>query len=231
MTSLTPAELSSDPRPREPVGVVVAANSPLLGEALATRLALEQDFRPVATEGSSIAVSRLVEQLHPDAVVIDALVLSDSQYELLETLNGLRRPPVVVAIVAPEHVRLVSRLIAKGIQAAVLTTASSEELSEALRWSVRGAKWISPPMLRDVLEELAQRPVPPTHPRLSKLTKREREIIQLMVDGMSRREMAARLCVSNDTVRTHVRTILRKLEVHSSTDAVAVAREAGLRPA
>ena len=231
MTSLTPAEISPGRRQDEPIAVVVAASAPILGEALAARLSLEEDFRPVATEGTPSAVERSVDEFHADVIVVDALLLADSQYELLDAMNSIRRPPAVVAIVAPDHVRLVSRLFSKGIQAAVLTTASSDELSSAVRWSVKGAKWISPPMLREVLEELSQRLVPPTHPRLSKLTKREREIIQLMVDGMSRREMAARLCVSNDTVRTHVRTILRKLEVHSSTDAVAVAREAGLRPA
>ena len=67
-------------------------------------------------------------------------------------------------------------------------------------------------------------------PRLSKLTARERDIVQLMVDGLGRQRMAEQLNLSIDTVRTHMRTMMQKLDVHSATATVSVALEAGLRP-
>lgn len=210
--------------------VIVIDSTPLHREALTARLASERDFRAIACDSHAHTVGRLLNEIRSNAVVIDATTLSSDRYQLHEVIKSVPEPPVVVVLVAVEEISLVGQLLARGIHSAVLKSASTDELTSAIRWSIQGVMWISPLMLRDVLAELTHGLTSLTHPRLIQLTRREREVLQLMVDGLGRRETALRLCVSNDTVRTHVRTILQKLQVHSSTDAVAVARAAGMRP-
>jgi two-component system NarL family response regulator len=94
---------------------------------------------------------------------------------------------------------------------------------------VEGGTWIPPRILTEALVELtADSPQhDPTHGLLASLTPREREVLSCLTDGLRRSEVAARLQVSTNTVRTHVQSILSKLEVNSSVAAVTLTRRAG----
>jgi DNA-binding NarL/FixJ family response regulator len=104
-----------------------------------------------------------------------------------------------------------------------------EELLTGIRTVSAGDRWLPASLLTGVLEALAKpRDEGRARRLLQPLTHREREVLQCMVDGLTRDQIAVQLDMSPNTVRTHVQRVLRKLGVHSSLRAVAVAREAGL---
>jgi DNA-binding NarL/FixJ family response regulator len=104
------------------------------------------------------------------------------------------------------------------------------ELQQCLRAVTNGETWVPGRLLTSVLRAMiaAREAAEPPASLLRPLTAREQQILQCLVDGMSRPQIAARLGMSPNTVRTHVHNVLHKLGAHSSLRAVAIAREAGL---
>ena len=92
----------------------------------------------------------------------------------------------------------------------------------------RGEAWLAPELLGRVLTDLTTRAVIQPNP-LAGLTVREREVLQCMVDGLSRVEIAERLRVSGNTVCTHTQNLMAKLGAHSTLESVALALRSGLR--
>ena len=103
---------------------------------------------------------------------------------------------------------------------------SPDELAVALRQAARGEVTLSPDLARDLITRLAQNEPPPSSP-LGNLSPREREILQLVCDGLSNKEIAQRLYLSVRTVENHLANIYRKLGVRSRTEAAVLAMQQG----
>lgn len=212
------------------IRVLVAANAAIVCDALVSRLDAEPDLVPIAAPGSRAAVERYARAVGQDVVVLDIVEGNREDEELVRALRDGPCNPAVVALVPYGEPALAARIVVAGATGVVLKTASANELVDAIRWTADSASWISPPLLREVIDELHRASSPIGGKALSLLTHRELEVIQLMVDGLGRRQISDELCLSVDTVRTHMRTIMEKLEVHAATAAVSIALEAGLRP-
>jgi DNA-binding NarL/FixJ family response regulator len=211
------------------IRIAIAVGTHLACDAYAARLGTEQDFQLIPVPGNADAVGRALGTLALRIVVIDPQAIKDPDLTIVRQIRSMPNRPMVVALVAPGDRALATQLVREGVSAAVLKSAAGDELVAAIRWASLDSGWISPQLLRGVLQELHEGPKG-TDDRLNRLTPREREVFQLMVDGLGRKQMAERLYLSVDTVRTHTRTIMEKLDVHSATAAVAVALSAGLRP-
>jgi DNA-binding NarL/FixJ family response regulator len=122
--------------------------------------------------------------------------------------------------------------VKSGIRGWVPRDATLDDLLRAVRAAADGGTWVPPKVLTLVLAELTRRPADddPTRALLARLTPREREVLDCLADGLGRPEVAARLHVSTNTVRTHVQSILSKLGVNSSVAAVALLRRANNDP-
>jgi NarL family two-component system response regulator LiaR len=117
-----------------------------------------------------------------------------------------------------------------GVAAWVAKEQGAAELEVALRGVIKGESWFPPHMLGEILRELrADARRAQADDELGMLSKREREVLLAMMDGKRGLQIATDLTISADTVRTHIRNIFAKLDVHSRLEAVRVARAAGLR--
>jgi DNA-binding NarL/FixJ family response regulator len=209
--------------------VIIAVGSRLACDAYTARVGAEEDLLVIPVQGTATTVFESIPTLAPAVVVIDPRATDDGDTSLVSRVLTLSKRPSVVALFAENDRQLATRLLRDGVSAAVLKTAPAEELVSAIRWAAIGTSWVSPRLLRHVLDELHNGSKREDE-RLQQLSPREREILQLMVDGLGRKQMAARLYLSVDTIRSHTRTIMEKLDVHSATSAVSVALAAGLRP-
>jgi len=144
---------------------------------------------------------------------------------------GLSGPPPALLVLAESASDgELERLLRAGIDGCVLTTDEPQDLPCAVYALARGDSWLSPPVARRVLD--LYRPVarltPPPHDRLTVLSNREREVLQLLASGRSNAEIAAALMPSSATVKTHVSRILGKLGVRDRVQASVIAHRAGL---
>lgn len=164
----------------------------------------------------------------------DVLLLSiEPPGELLDSLvpDLLNADPHlgVIALSESENAELLVAAVRAGVRGWVRPTATVEHLVEVLRGVHEGETWFPPALLTRLLDELLSEPeVDEGAAILSILSARETEILQCLVQGMSRRQIADLYVLSPHTVRTHINNLLRKLGVHSTLAAVSIARQAGV---
>jgi DNA-binding NarL/FixJ family response regulator len=163
---------------------------------------------------------RAVPAARPAVVLLDMSLPGMQGLDVLRELQKLREPPRVVVLTIHDERELVLGAARLGAHGYVLKQASREELIEAIGAAADGGFYFSPEIV-DVLRE-SPAPVAP-----ATLTARELEVLRLVAAGAENREIAERLFVSAETVKTHLATIYRKLGVAGRAHAVAAALRQG----
>jgi DNA-binding NarL/FixJ family response regulator len=207
------------------LNVILVDRSPLFTEALAARLSHEPDIRVLAAVLSVGAVGHLLERGDVDVAVCEESQACDLVSRPGSGGRAWCRPRVVVLAESGSNEQATA-LVQVGITGWVTRDQPIELLLETIRGAARGETRIPPTLLTRVLSELtaARQKRLAMDDRLGTLTEREREILLLLGDGLDRGEVAARLHLSEHTVRTHLQNIRTSLAVHSTLAAVAVAR-------
>ncbi len=231
MSSIAARRAGASRASRRSIRVVVVSADPLLRDGLVSRLGHEPELDVLVAPNSERDVEELVPRLGSCVVIIDVEYARPADVDVLRSARSAAPKSRVVALVPDNDAALAARVITLGASACVPKVAPVSELINAIRWAAEGAGWVSPRLMPMFYEELQRSSAPELeNEHLARLTRREREVLSLMVEGLGKSEIAARLVVSEDTVRTHMRSVLDKLEVHSATAAVSIALAAGLRP-
>jgi DNA-binding NarL/FixJ family response regulator len=212
----------------EPITVLVVDRERAVAQVMARRLDAEPSLQVIGCAQTAPDAAQLAISQRPSVVVLDEAVAGRALDELARTIT---QPEVgahlVVTSSAPDSQRAFEAVRVGAV--AFLTKASGfDEMVRVIRGAVRGESWIPPSLLTGVLHAFrAQRAGIDDDRRLQRLTGREREVLQLMVAGYGRARIAREMVVSVNTIRTHAQSILSKLEVHSSLEAVSVALQSG----
>jgi DNA-binding NarL/FixJ family response regulator len=213
------------------IRLVVLVGQRTFADALASRLASEPDLLLVAVTDSVAAVRRLLDSRHIDIVLLDReLPQSLDIATQLAHRHPVTPPPVRVIMLGtvPEATRTVQAL-RSGIAGWVPKEESIEQLLRVIRGAMHDETWLPAaalsPVLRLLLHERDEPEASAKHP-LGSLTPREREVLAYLAEGIGRREAADRMHLSAHTVRSHLQNLMAKLGVHTTLEAVAVARQA-----
>jgi len=219
-----------DPAPvLGPATVWIVEDDALFREAVATVLGTAPDVAAVEAFGQvEDALAALDAGGAPD------VVLTDLQLPGMSGLDGLRQfraraaaAHLVVLTVFEDEDRIVEAICA-GANGYLLKPSSAAAIAEAVRTARRGGAPITPRIAARVLDVFARLARPAAEPDDYGLTEREREVLQRLVDGATKGEVAGALFLSPHTVDVHVRNIYGKLQVHSRGGAVAKALREGL---
>jgi len=198
-----------------------------VSDILAARL-LGQPFVEEATAHTRPETLRaLLEEESVDVVLLDWR-MCDREASLVTQLTESASAPQVLVIGYEAAPRDVRTAIGAGAAGWLPPDVSFDELLTCLRAAQRGEFWVPGRVLLWAVDAAAA-PSTDAVETLRPLTPREREVLQGMVDGLTREQIAQRLGMSPHTVRTHVHGLLHKLGVHSSLRPVSVSRQAGLR--
>lgn len=212
--------------------VLVVDDQPLFREALAGYLAGTPDFEVVA-QTAPRADLLAAARSRPELVLVGVNGRTGAGMELVHRLLE-RHPDLVVAVLSDgdsrlDDARVVTDAVRGGVAAWVPKAEPAKRLLAILR-ELRPGDCYLPPALLGRMVRAAAPGRAEAHGALAALTPREREVLQHMVDGAGREEIANRLYLSPNTVRTHTQNVLAKLAVHSVVEAVSVALREGLRP-
>lgn len=210
------------------ISVLVVDDHALFADALQARLRRERDLGPVAVAYNARDASRQVATTRPAVVILDVVLNDRSGLDLAEEIRKVSPTSKVVILTALSSIDGVVTAVSRGARAWLPKTVDSAFLVRVVRGVNRGEAWLAPDLLGLVLTDLTSRAGAQPNP-LAALTVREGEVLQCMVDGLTRTEIAARLRVSENTIRTHARNLIAKLGVHSTLESVALALRCGLR--
>lgn len=209
------------------VKLLILVQERTFADALSTRLEAEQDIKIVAALHTRSPLTRLFTRSAADVVLIDADLPDQAALHLCEELSRLDDAPHVILLSQSTDPRSIVRAIEAGAVGWVRKDESLDRLIAVIRGVARNETWLPPDETGEVLRLLLRRPdTKPDAPGelLEALTPREREVLVCLADGAGRCDVAERLHMSPNTVRTHVQNLMGKLGVHSTLEAVALTR-------
>ena len=214
------------------IGIVVADDHEVVRAGFAALLDTQPDFTVLGIASDGDEAVRVCRELRPDVVLMDVRMPSLDGIEATRQLAGAGDPgPRVLILTTFDLDEYVFDALRAGASGFLLKDVTAERLFDAVRVIAAGEALLAPAVTRRLIGEFTRlRPVPdalaPTV--MVTLTPRETEVLRLVAEGMSNPEIACRLVVTEETVKTHVSHILAKLGLRDRTQAVIAAYESGL---
>ncbi|GAA1042031.1 response regulator transcription factor [Virgisporangium ochraceum] len=211
-----------------PIRVVIADDQAMVREGFSVLLGAQDGIEVVGEAGDGREAIARVERLRPDVVLMDVRMPVVDGLEATRRITAMDAAPKVVILTTFDLDEYVYAALRAGASGFLLKTASARVLADAVRVVAAGEAMLAPTVTRRLIAEFARlRPAPPPV-RPDVLTARETEILTLVAGGLSNAEIAARLVIAEQTVKTHVGRILTKLGLRDRTQAAIYAYAAGL---
>jgi DNA-binding NarL/FixJ family response regulator len=214
----------------ETVRVLLVDDQRLMREGLRTLLELEPGIEVVGEAGNGEEALAAYERLRPDVVLMDVRMPVMDGVEATRRLLARFPAARIIILTTFDDDEYVFEGLRGGALGYLLKDVSVHDLVEAIHTVMAGGVLIEPSVARKVVAELARlRPPTPTPTRLAEpLSEREREVLQLLAEGLTNREIAERLFLAEGTVKNYVTTILGKIGARDRTQAALRAHELGL---
>jgi DNA-binding NarL/FixJ family response regulator len=221
--------------PSQPIRIVVADDHQVVRTGFATLLDTQPDFTVVGTAVNGSEAVRICRELRPDVVLMDVRMPGTDGIEATRQLAepGEEGGPRVLILTTFDLDDYVYDALCAGASGFLLKDVTAERLFDAVRVIAAGEALLAPAVTRRLISEFSRiRPRQATPSTamsaLGELTPRETEVLRLIAEGLSNPEIAARLVVTEETVKTHVSRVLGKLGLRDRTQAVVTAYESGL---
>jgi len=204
----------------EPIRILVADDHPLFREGVVHSLSSEPDIAVVGQAASGEEALRLARDLLPDVVLLDVAMPGWGGLATAAKLaTACPAIKVVMLTVVEDEDKLLAAFSA-GARGYVLKGVSARELADVVRGVERGEVYVSPSLAAGILIAL-------THGRatdpLGELTEKEREILELVGEGLTNREIGERVHLAEKTIKHYITNILQKLQVRSRVEAALLA--------
>jgi DNA-binding NarL/FixJ family response regulator len=215
-----------------PIRIVVADDHEVVRTGFAALLDTQQDFTVVGTAADGTDAVRVCREQRPDVVLMDVRMPAMDGIEATRQIARLAgEVPRILILTTFDLDEYVYDALRAGASGFLLKDVTAEHLFDAVRIVAAGEALLAPTVTRRLISEFARmRPSPQGRvgQTLDSLTARETEVLKLLAEGLSNLEIAARLVVTEETVKTHVSRILAKLGLRDRTQAVVAAYESGL---
>lgn len=210
------------------IRIILADDHKIVRDGLKTLIEKERDMEVVAEAEDGRMTVKLAKKFSPDVVIMDITMPDmngiDATRDIVKEVSGVK----VIALSMHSDRRLVTGMLEAGATGYLLKDCAFEELAMAIRTVVSNQTYLSPRIADIVIDRFVKKLHTTDTSAFSVLTQREREILQLLAEGMSTKETAFHLNVSVKTVETHRRNIMDKLDIHTITDLVKYAIREGL---
>lgn len=207
----------------EMIRVMLVDDHAVVRSGLSAFLLVYDDLQLVGEASSGEQAIGLCEQVRPDVVLMDLMMQGMDGAAATRHIREVCPTIQVIALTSFKEVEMVHGVLEAGAIGYLLKNVSADELANAIRAAHAGKPTLSPEATQALINKVT------TGEDIgADLTKRELEILTLLVEGLSNREIAERLVISISTVKFHVSSILSKLGAASRTEAVAIALQNNL---
>jgi len=209
------------------VTVLIADDHPLMREALHQSLEGEEDMKVVAEASDGEEAVKLASELKPNVVVMDIVMPKLNGIEATRKIKEIAPDTAILILTAYDDDEYVLGLLDAGAAGYLLKSARGRDLVGAIRAIRAGESVLHPKIIAKLLKRATTAPVG-EHKASELLSERESEILKLVTSGMSNKEIAEKLFLSQRTVKAHLTNIFNKLNVASRSEAVVKGLQWGL---
>jgi DNA-binding NarL/FixJ family response regulator len=212
------------------IRILLADDHTILRQGLKRILELDPTFEVVGEAGDGREAVKKAEALTPDVVVMDISMPILNGIEATRQIAKALPKTKILILTVHESDQIALEILHAGATGYLLKDTAADELTAAIKAVYRGDSYLSPSIAKKVISQfldIAKGKVQPED-KFSLLTSREREILQLIAEGYSNKEIADMLYISEKTVKTHRENIMRKLDLHNVAELVKYALQRGI---
>ena len=210
------------------IRIELADEHEITRKGLRSLLEKETDLEVVGEANDGQLALDLVKSLKPEIVITDITMPKINGIEATRAITSEYPDTKVIALSIHSEWLFVSEMLSAGASAYLLKESSFQELVNAIRTVQKGGMYLCPKLMKTVIKDYADQVLNSNTSRLPKLTKREREILRLLTDGYSTKEIAHMLRLSVKTVHTHRQKIMDKLNIDNVVGLVKFAIRCGI---
>ena len=208
--------------------IVIADDHRIVRQGLRSLVEQENDLEVVGMAANGRQALQMTRRLKPDVVIMDISMPDlngiDATSQIVKEVSGVK----VIALSMHSEKQLIDGMLRAGAAGYLLKESAFEELIKAIRIVCAGKKYLSPDVTDIVLRDYLNPSIDNDHPLTPDLTLREREVLQLIVEGCATKEVANRLNISIKTVESHRSRIMNKLGLHTVAELTKYAVRCGI---
>jgi two-component system response regulator DevR len=206
-----------------PTRVLIVEDHQVVAEGLAALINDQDDMEVVGHVGSVAESIARTAELQPDLVLLDFRLTDGTGADAAAGIRQMRPETKLIFLTREDSDAARFAALESGASAFIHKSRAAQEVVEAIRTVADGGSLFTPRTISQLLNSRRE-----IEAQLERLTPREKEVLRLMAEGTSSRDIASRLGISYTTVRTHIRSLGSKLGVHSKLEAIVKARELAL---
>ncbi len=210
------------------IRVILADDHRITREGLRGLLQKLPGFEVIAEAEDGRNAVKLAQKMAPDVVVMDVTMPDMNGIEATRQIIASVPATKIVALSMHSDRRFIAEMLSAGASAYLPKDCAFEELADAIRTVAVGKSYLSPSIVDVVVKGYSRVPEKPDASMLSNLTTREREVLQLLAEGKTVKDIASRLCLSVKTVETYRQHIMEKLDIHSMAELIKFAIREGI---
>jgi len=211
------------------IGVLLADDQALVREGFRLIIEVEPDIEVVGEAGDGLETVERAKRLQPDVILMDIRMPGLDGIAATRRLAQAGVAARVLMLTTFDRDDYLYEAMRAGASGFLLKDARRDQLVHAIRTVATGDALLAPALVRRLVEDFCRRPPPGgPPPAVAELTQRELEVLRLVARGLSNREIAKELFLSEATVKTHLAHVMQKLDLRDRVQAVVLAYESGL---
>lgn len=210
------------------IRILLADDHGIIRQGLRSLLEKEPDMQVVGEAEDGRKAIELVNECSPDIVIMDITMPNLNGVEATRHITGESSKSKVIALSIHSNRRFVADMLKAGASGYILKECLSDELVQAIRTVAGGGRYLSPRITDVVIDDYVKRLSTTPESRIATLTARERQVLQLLAEGKSTKQIALGLHVSSKTIEANRRRIMEKIDIHSIAELTKYAVREGL---
>jgi two-component system, NarL family, response regulator LiaR len=212
----------------EMIKVMIVDDHPMVRKGLVMFVSGFADLKLVGEAGNAAEALEMYRRERPDVVLMDMVMPDEGGAVAISRIRQEFPAAAIIALTSFGEDRLIEAALRAGARGFLYKTVSVDELAEAIRQTHRGRTILDPKASDVMLRLVSGSDSPVASPIKSELSERERDVLRLLVRGLTNKQIAVQLAIKPSTVKQYTSNILAKLNVQSRTEAVSAALKLGL---